>query len=90
MATHSIPPWCQFSRIARPGNLIFLISDFHELDKNTPQFFARLAQRSDVVALLVYDPMEATPPEPGRYPVTDGSAFSYLGHFTEWGTQGLP
>ena len=68
----------QFSRIARPGNLIFLISDFHELDKNTPQFFARLAQRSDVVALLVYDPMEATPPEPGRYPVTDGSAFLTL------------
>ena len=68
----------QFSRIARPGSMIFLISDFREVDEDTPQHFGRVARRCDVVALLVYDPIEAAPPEPGRYPVTDGAAFLTL------------
>lgn len=68
----------QFSRISRPGSMIFLISDFRETDADTPQHFGRVARRCDVVTLLVYDPMEAAPPQPGRYPVTDGDAFLTL------------
>ena len=68
----------RFSRIARPGSMVFLITDFREADEETPVHFVRLAGHCDVVALLVYDPMEATPPQPGRYPVTDGAAFLTL------------
>ena len=68
----------QFSRISRPGAMIFLISDFREIDEDTPQHFGRVARHCDVVTLLVYDPMEAAPPAPGRYPVTDGDAFLTL------------
>ena len=68
----------RFSRVARPGALVFLISDFREVDEETSQHFVRLTRHCDVVALLVHDPMEATPPEPGRYPVTDGTAFLTL------------
>ena len=68
----------QFARIARPGSMLFLISDFREVDESTPQHFVRIARHSDVVVILVYDPMEANPPEPGRYPVTDGTTFLTL------------
>ena len=68
----------RFSRIARPGSMVFLITDFREVDEETPVHFVRLASHCEVVTLLVYDPIEANPPEPGRYPVTDGTAFLTL------------
>jgi len=68
----------RLSRITRPGSLLILISDFREADEQTAQLFARMAHHNDMAALLVHDPMEAHPPEPGRYPVTDGTRFLTL------------
>ncbi|MEO5367292.1 MAG: DUF58 domain-containing protein [Magnetococcus sp. WYHC-3] len=59
-------------RVARPGTLVFLISDFRGLEDNAAAHFARLTDHCDVVALFVQDPLEEHPPPPGRYPFSDG------------------
>ena len=68
----------RLSRITRPGSMVFLISDFRGTDEETTHLMVRLTQHCDVVVILVYDQLEATAPDPGRYPVTDGTAFLTL------------
>ncbi|MCP5197078.1 MAG: DUF58 domain-containing protein [Gammaproteobacteria bacterium] len=65
--------------IVRPGSLVFLLSDFRGASNPAvAQAFARLAAHSEVVVILVYDPLEAEAPPPGRYPVCDGQCFTVL------------
>ena len=61
-------------RVAKPGSLIFLISDFRGLLEAARQDVARLSRHNDVMLVHVYDPLEAKLPPPGRYRVSDGHA----------------
>ncbi|MDZ7750274.1 MAG: DUF58 domain-containing protein [Gammaproteobacteria bacterium] len=63
---------------ARPGSLVFLISDFRHLDDDGEKRLARLARHNDVTAVFVFDPLEAEPPPPGRYLLSDGHASALL------------
>lgn len=58
--------------VTRPGSLVFLLSDFFGLDGDSDRHLARLRQHNDVVACRIVDPLEQTPPPPGRYGYTDG------------------
>lgn len=60
------------SRIARPGSLVILISDFHDLTPQCREPLSQLAKRSDVMALHVYDPLERELPHAGQLAVSDG------------------
>lgn len=71
-------PLERLARLARPGSLLFLLSDFAGLDQQQERLLTRLAAHSEVVLGLVYDPLEAEPPPAGRYPVSDGHRFSLL------------
>ena len=62
----------RLARLARPGSLLCLLSDFRNLDSRGVTGLARLARHSDLLLVLFYDPLEATLPPPGRYQVTDG------------------
>ena len=53
------------ARTARPGSLIFLLSDFRNLDTQAVPYLTRLGGHHDVVSMLVYDPLEQDPPSPG-------------------------
>jgi uncharacterized protein (DUF58 family) len=57
---------------AKPGSLIFLLSDFREWDQQAKQTLIRLGGHQEVVAILIYDQLEREPPPAGQYPVTDG------------------
>ncbi len=59
-------------RIARPGSLVFLISDFYTINEETQRHLLRLRQHNDVVAIQVVDPLEQSAPPAGRYSVTNG------------------
>lgn len=59
-------------RLARPGSLVFLISDFRGLDEAALRQLGRLGQHADVVLVFVFDPLEVALPPPGRYRVSDG------------------
>ncbi|MGQ9658771.1 MAG: DUF58 domain-containing protein [Thermochromatium sp.] len=59
--------------LVRPGGLIVLISDFADLNEPDGAWIARLASGSELLLVLVHDPIEASAPPPGRYPVMIGA-----------------
>ena len=59
-------------RVARPGTLIIVISDFSMLRQPADRQLARLREHNDVLCVWIYDELEAAPPPPARYPVGDG------------------
>ncbi len=61
-------------RVARPGSLVFLISDFRAIGAPSESHLAQLARHNDVVMLFIHDPLEQTLPPAGIYRVSDGSS----------------
>jgi uncharacterized protein (DUF58 family) len=59
-------------RVARPGSLIFLISDFYAMNQETGKQLLRLRRHNDLLAVQLADALELAPPPPGRYGITDG------------------
>ncbi len=59
-------------RVARPGSLVFLISDFYSMDEESGRHLGKLRRHNDIVACQVADPLELAPPPAGRYGITDG------------------
>lgn len=62
-------------RLARPGSLICVISDFQQLDDLAQQHLATLSRHCEVIAYGVSDPFEHQLPEskqPQQLAVTDG------------------
>ncbi|MDQ6629934.1 MAG: DUF58 domain-containing protein, partial [Pseudomonadota bacterium] len=56
-------------RVARPGSLVVLISDFYGIDDETARHLSWLRRHNDVVALQIVDAIEEAPPPSGRYGV---------------------
>lgn len=65
-------------RVARPGGLVFVLSDFYDLNQETEQQLARLRRHVDLVGVLVLDPLEIAPPPPARYAISDGADSAIL------------
>lgn len=59
-------------RVAKPGSLIFILSDFYHVTEETSAQLLRLRQHNDVVAIQLFDPIELSPPPAGVYGVSDG------------------
>ncbi len=64
----------RLKRMAKPGSLIFLLSDFRELDDACESDLTRLARHNDLTLLFVNDPFEAALPSANAHGrVTDGN-----------------
>lgn len=59
-------------RVAKPGSLIIIISDFYQLDEASERHLKRLRQHNDIVFYAITDPIEQTIPQKGRYGISDG------------------
>lgn len=63
-------------RVAKPGSLIFLISDFRNMNDhknaNIESSLAKMAKHNDLVMLFINDPLEQQLPPAGFYKITDG------------------
>ncbi len=57
----------RLARLARPGSLVVVLSDFRELGDDGDRHLRALTRHNDVIAGLLYDPLEAAPPPAGRY-----------------------
>jgi len=68
-----VEPLRRLQHTAHPGSLVVVLSDFIGFDEAMARRLVRLARHNDLVLFEVHDPLEAEPPPPGRYPVTDGS-----------------
>lgn len=62
----------RLTRVARPGSLIFLLSDFRRLGSEAERHLVRLAGHCDLLLAHCYDPVEAELPPPGRYRIEGG------------------
>ncbi len=58
--------------LASHGCLVILISDFITLDTAAEQQLVALALHNDVLAIRIFDPLEAELPPPDRYAFSDG------------------
>ena len=56
---------------ARPGSLVYIISDFRGLNEQAENHLAKLARHCDVVLIQIYDPLESQLPSKGQYRFTD-------------------
>jgi uncharacterized protein (DUF58 family) len=59
-------------RVARPGSLVFLISDFRDLDEAAASQIGILSGSSEIVMILIFDPLEQSLPRSGYYRLSDG------------------
>ncbi|MDP3875493.1 MAG: DUF58 domain-containing protein [Methylobacter sp.] len=59
---------------ARPGSLVYIISDFRGINEQVENHLAKLSRHCEVVLIFVYDALESQLPEQGRYrfTATDG------------------
>ena len=62
-------------RVAQPGSLIILLSDFSHLNSQGSAHLAQLARHSDLLLAEIHDPLEAELPPPGFYRLSDGGNF---------------
>lgn len=62
----------RLKRVAKPGSLIYLISDFDGLQQHDANAFVQLASHCDIALIHVYDVIEKSAPPAGQYRVTDG------------------
>ena len=65
---HALARLCQH---ARPGSRVYLISDFRGFNEQTASNLSKLSRHCDVVLIFIYDPLEKTLPNQGRYRFTD-------------------
>jgi len=56
----------------RPGSRVYIISDFRGVNEAAETHLARLSEHCDVVLLFVFDALEQSLPDKGRYRFTDG------------------
>ena len=67
----------RLTRVARPGSLIFLLSDFRRLGADTDRHLRQLAGHCDLSLVHFYDAIEAELPPAGRYRIQGiGRTFS--------------
>ncbi|GAA0853586.1 DUF58 domain-containing protein [Aliiglaciecola litoralis] len=64
-------------RLVHPGSLIFVLSDFQQLDDITKQHLSRISRHSEVIAYSITDPFEHELPQVSSVQsleITDGEA----------------
>lgn len=63
-------------RIAKPGTLIFILSDFLDFDTTTKKHIQILSKHNNVAAIRNFDSLEMELPPPGTYTVSNGNKIS--------------
>jgi hypothetical protein len=59
-------------RVAKPGSVIVLISDFYNIDKDFDRELNNLRNHNDILTYQICDKLELAPPHPDKYAISDG------------------
>ena len=54
-------------RVARPGSLVVVVSDFSGFGRQAQSYLSSVARHNEVLAVFMNDPLERSLPPPGRY-----------------------
>lgn len=61
-------------QVIRPGSLVYLISDFHDLDQASQQALNLIARHNDIIAIHIQDQLEKQLPQASRLLFTNVKA----------------
>jgi uncharacterized protein (DUF58 family) len=73
----------RLNKVAMPGSLVYILSDFRQLDESAKRQLSRISRHCDVHAFCISDPIEKRLPPPGRYAVTDGDATQVISTYSK-------
>ena len=59
--------------VTHPGSLIFMISDFRDMNEKAFAHVANISRNNDIIMIKITDPIEADLPSSGSYKLTDGT-----------------
>ncbi len=62
----------RLQRVNKPGSLIFLISDFRNMDEKSWSQISQLNRHSDIILISINDPLEQQLPPAGNYRISNG------------------
>lgn len=62
----------RIAKVAKPGSLVFLVSDFRCFSSSARDQLIQLSTHCDLCLCMMYDPVETSLPMKGFYPVSDG------------------
>lgn len=65
-------------RVARPGTLVVVVSDFSGLRETAERHLVKLREHNDLLCVWVHDRLDEVPPPPARYPIGDGRRAAIL------------
>lgn len=60
-------------RLAKPGTLLVIISDFRHINDDSEKLLTKLAKHNELLMIRTSDPIEQQLPPPGFYPVSNGN-----------------
>jgi uncharacterized protein (DUF58 family) len=60
-------------KVTHPGSLIFMISDFRDMDEKAFSHIANISRNNDIIFISISDPIEVDLPASGTYKLTDGN-----------------
>jgi len=64
----------RLQQVSKPGSLIFLISDFRNMDELAWSRLSQLGRNADVVLISLHDPLEEQLPPAGIYKISNGES----------------
>lgn len=70
--THLSQMLIRLRRVAKPGSILVLISDFYHFDEESEQHLQRLGEHNDILAYVIHDQLERYAPTSGEYALTNG------------------
>jgi uncharacterized protein (DUF58 family) len=70
-------------RVARPGSLVVILSDFQGFSRTAKSYLSSIARHNEVLALFLNDPIERQLPPPGRYRLVAGEEEMAIDTFTK-------
>jgi len=68
----------RLKQVARPGSLVYILSDFRHLDDAAKRQLSHISRHCDVHAYAISDPLETRLPSRGRYAITDGEELQII------------
>lgn len=60
-------------RVTKPGSLVFIFSDFRDLDRQSEMHLTQLSQHNELVLVMISDPLERALPPAGVYRISNGT-----------------
>ncbi len=77
----------RLQRVSKPGSLVFLISDFRQMNELAWSRLSLLSRHCDVVFIDIHDPLEQQLPPAGIYKITNGQSELSLNTFNRRQTE---